>query len=168
MSGALFARCPWRRTRGPMFSHGERETRELLSHQINNALAVKVSRLHYGPFLSLCDVILLCYIDTQTGLTGKYVTYDTDCDAALMTQPSYPVCVCLYIYVHIKSQRSNNNWTEVGTLTWDVFRVVAHGVHEVTHGVQFPPETTKLLKLWVSKKDVLSVCIYPSQTRERG
>lgn len=49
-------------------------TRELLSHQINNTLVVKVSRLHYGPFLNPCDVILLRYRYTDR-LMGKCVRY---------------------------------------------------------------------------------------------
>lgn len=70
---------PWDGISAPTFSRGETSigwgTRELLSHQINNTLVVKVSRLHYGPFLNPCDVILLHYRYTDR-LMGKCVRYD--------------------------------------------------------------------------------------------
>lgn len=48
-------------------------------------------------------------------------------------------------------------WRNAGALTWDLFRMGAQCVHEVTHGIQFPPETAELRELWVAQKELLGI-----------
>lgn len=57
-------------------------------------------------------------------------------------------------------------WRRSGkTLTCDRFRAAAQGLHEGTHGVQFPPETGDMLKLRVIQEKLLDIRVYLGQTR---
>lgn len=49
-------------------------------------------------------------------------------------------------------------------LTCDLLRMCAQDVHEVTHGIHFPPELAELHELWIGEQELLSIRVEPSQS----
>lgn len=83
--------------------HGERSINDSLVYQINNTLLVKVSRLHYGPFLKPCDVILLCCTDTLTDWQENGCTVDSDIGIDQMMVPNIKHQSLTFIFLMLQN-----------------------------------------------------------------